>query len=159
MAKHGVEFKPRVKLVKLCKAEYAQSVLASDRHISTMMPCTFIARGVIFSARSDCSAGWLKRQASSKYGLTTTNVLRAKPARRPVRQRSWMRFSSGIGLSRTAFLAGPALRCALKEQSVWEQESVIFLPVANSGGVMPETSRRNCECETDIRLAIVSCEM
>ncbi|MBN2138439.1 MAG: DUF302 domain-containing protein [Sedimentisphaerales bacterium] len=41
MAKHGVEFKPRVKLVKLCKAEYAQSVLATDRHISTMMPCTF----------------------------------------------------------------------------------------------------------------------
>lgn len=41
MAKHGVEFKPRVKLVKLCKAEYAESVLASDRHISTMMPCTF----------------------------------------------------------------------------------------------------------------------
>jgi uncharacterized protein (DUF302 family) len=41
MAKHGVEFEPRVKLVKLCKAEYAQSVLATDRHISTMMPCTF----------------------------------------------------------------------------------------------------------------------
>jgi len=41
MAKHGVEFKPRVKLVKLCKAEYAQSVLATDRHISVMMPCTF----------------------------------------------------------------------------------------------------------------------
>ncbi|MBN2269926.1 MAG: DUF302 domain-containing protein [Sedimentisphaerales bacterium] len=41
MAKHGVEFKPRVELVKLCKAEYAQSVLATDRYISTMMPCTF----------------------------------------------------------------------------------------------------------------------
>lgn len=41
MAKHGVAFEPRVKLVKLCKAEYAQSVLATDRHISTMMPCTF----------------------------------------------------------------------------------------------------------------------
>ena len=40
MAKHGVIFKPRVKLVKLCKAEYAKSVLTTDRHISCMMPCT-----------------------------------------------------------------------------------------------------------------------
>ena len=40
MAKHGVTFKPRVKLVKLCNAEYAKSVLTSDRHISCMMPCT-----------------------------------------------------------------------------------------------------------------------
>jgi len=41
MARHGVEFEPRVKLVKLCKPEYAKSVLTTDRHISTMMPCTF----------------------------------------------------------------------------------------------------------------------
>jgi len=41
MAKHGVDFGPRVKLVKLCQPEYAQSILASDRHISTMMPCSF----------------------------------------------------------------------------------------------------------------------
>ena len=40
MAKHGVEFEPRVKLVKLCKPEYAQSVLTTDRHVSTLMPCT-----------------------------------------------------------------------------------------------------------------------
>ncbi len=41
MAEHGgVTFKPRVKLVKLCKAEYAKSVLTTDRHISCMMPCT-----------------------------------------------------------------------------------------------------------------------
>ena len=40
MAKHGVEFGPRVKLVKLCKAEYAQSVLQTDRDVSTLMPCT-----------------------------------------------------------------------------------------------------------------------
>ena len=41
MAEHGgVSFKPRVKLVKLCKAEYAKSVLTTDRHISCMMPCT-----------------------------------------------------------------------------------------------------------------------
>ena len=41
MAKHGVTIKPRVKLVKLCNAEYAKSVLTTDRHVSTMMPCTF----------------------------------------------------------------------------------------------------------------------
>ena len=41
MAKHGVTFKPRVQLVKLCKAEYAKDVLTTDRHVSTMMPCTF----------------------------------------------------------------------------------------------------------------------
>lgn len=40
MAEHGVTFEPRVKLIKLCKAEYAKSVLTSDRHISCMMPCT-----------------------------------------------------------------------------------------------------------------------
>lgn len=40
MAKHGVTFKPRVKLVKLCNAEYAKSVLTSDRPISCMMPCS-----------------------------------------------------------------------------------------------------------------------
>jgi uncharacterized protein (DUF302 family) len=41
MAKHGVEFGPRVKVIKLCNAKYAQSVLTTDRHISTLMPCTF----------------------------------------------------------------------------------------------------------------------
>ena len=41
MAKHNVEFAPRVKLIKLCKPEYAKSVLQTDRYISTMMPCTF----------------------------------------------------------------------------------------------------------------------
>lgn len=41
MAKHGVEFEPRVKLVKLCKPQYAKSVLSTDRYVSTMMPCTF----------------------------------------------------------------------------------------------------------------------
>jgi len=41
MARHGVEFGPRVKLVKLCKPEYAKSVLTTDRYISTLMPCSF----------------------------------------------------------------------------------------------------------------------
>ena len=41
MARHNVEFGPRVKLIKLCKPEYAKSILETDRYISTMMPCTF----------------------------------------------------------------------------------------------------------------------
>ena len=40
MAKHGVEFKPQVRLIKLCKAEYAKAVLTTDRYVSCMMPCT-----------------------------------------------------------------------------------------------------------------------
>jgi len=40
LAKHGVEFKPRVKLVKLCNAKYAKSVLTTDRWVSCLMPCT-----------------------------------------------------------------------------------------------------------------------
>lgn len=41
MARHSVEFAPKVKLIKLCKPDYAKSVLQTDRYISTMMPCTF----------------------------------------------------------------------------------------------------------------------
>ncbi|MFA5784550.1 MAG: DUF302 domain-containing protein, partial [Phycisphaerae bacterium] len=40
MAKHGIEFEPRVSIVKLCNPEYAKNILTTDRHISTMMPCT-----------------------------------------------------------------------------------------------------------------------
>jgi len=40
MARHGVPFGPRVKLVKLCKPEYAKSILTTDRYVSTLMPCT-----------------------------------------------------------------------------------------------------------------------
>jgi len=41
LASHGVQFTPKVKLFNLCKPEFAKSILASDRYISTMMPCTF----------------------------------------------------------------------------------------------------------------------
>lgn len=40
LAKEGVHFAPKVRLVELCKPEYAKSVLSSDRFVSTMMPCT-----------------------------------------------------------------------------------------------------------------------
>jgi len=41
LAKHGIELKPRVRLVELCHSEYAKSILLTDRYIATMMPCTF----------------------------------------------------------------------------------------------------------------------
>ncbi|MFA5238521.1 MAG: DUF302 domain-containing protein [Phycisphaerae bacterium] len=40
LAKNGVDFKPGVRLIKLCKAEYAKSVLTTDRYVSCLMPCT-----------------------------------------------------------------------------------------------------------------------
>jgi len=39
MAKRGVVFKPRVKVVQLCNARYASSVLGTDRHVASLMPC------------------------------------------------------------------------------------------------------------------------
>jgi len=41
LAKHNVSFSPRITQIKLCRPEYAESVLTTDRHVSTMMPCTF----------------------------------------------------------------------------------------------------------------------
>ena len=38
--KAGYEFKPKVTIIKLCKAEYAQVVLSTDRYVSCLMPCT-----------------------------------------------------------------------------------------------------------------------
>ncbi|RKY04309.1 MAG: DUF302 domain-containing protein, partial [Planctomycetota bacterium] len=32
--------RPRVKLIKLCNAEHAKSVLTTDRWVSCLMPCT-----------------------------------------------------------------------------------------------------------------------
>jgi uncharacterized protein (DUF302 family) len=41
LAKHGVRFGPRVRLVQLCKAPYAAKVLEDAREMATMMPCRF----------------------------------------------------------------------------------------------------------------------
>ncbi len=40
LAENGVDFGPRVNLVKLCNAEHAKSVLMTDRWVSCLMPCT-----------------------------------------------------------------------------------------------------------------------
>lgn len=41
MAKQGVQFDSPVRIVELCKAEYAQRVLADNPEVSTMMPCAW----------------------------------------------------------------------------------------------------------------------
>ena len=40
LEKNGHPLGPRVKLIKLCNAEYANSVLTTDRHVACLMPCT-----------------------------------------------------------------------------------------------------------------------
>lgn len=39
LARQGVEFPHRVKVVELCKPEYAADVLGTDRYVATLMPC------------------------------------------------------------------------------------------------------------------------
>jgi uncharacterized protein (DUF302 family) len=41
LKKRGVDFAPEVRLVEICKAEYAESVLRSNRELATLMPCAF----------------------------------------------------------------------------------------------------------------------
>ena len=41
MAKQGIEFSGEVRLVELCKANYAQAVLETNPEVSTLMPCAF----------------------------------------------------------------------------------------------------------------------
>lgn len=38
--KAGYDFQPKVKIIKLCKAEYAKEVLTTDRFVSCLMPCS-----------------------------------------------------------------------------------------------------------------------
>lgn len=55
MAKHGVAFGPRVRLVEMCKAAYSADVLKTDRHIATLMPCA------IAVYEDDDGAVWLAK--------------------------------------------------------------------------------------------------
>jgi uncharacterized protein (DUF302 family) len=41
LAGQGVHFPHRVKVIELCRPEYADSVLTTDRHVATLMPCAF----------------------------------------------------------------------------------------------------------------------
>ena len=39
LAKEGVAFDTQVRIVELCHADYAKSVLTTDPHVATLMPC------------------------------------------------------------------------------------------------------------------------
>jgi uncharacterized protein (DUF302 family) len=41
MAKEGVTFEEPVRIVELCKAEYAKAVLTDNPEVSTLMPCAW----------------------------------------------------------------------------------------------------------------------
>lgn len=41
MAKHGVEFDSPVRIVELCKAQYANEVLKTNPEVATLMPCAW----------------------------------------------------------------------------------------------------------------------
>lgn len=41
MAKHGVEFPGKVRIVELCKADYAKEVLTTNPEVLTLMPCAW----------------------------------------------------------------------------------------------------------------------
>ncbi len=41
MSKRGVTFEPPVRIVELCKAEYAKEILTDNPEISTLMPCAW----------------------------------------------------------------------------------------------------------------------
>ncbi len=41
MAKHGVRFDRPVRIVELCKADYAKRVLSTNPEVSTLMPCAW----------------------------------------------------------------------------------------------------------------------
>jgi uncharacterized protein (DUF302 family) len=40
LARHGRSLGHRVKIVKLCQPDYAVDVLATDRHVASLMPCS-----------------------------------------------------------------------------------------------------------------------
>jgi uncharacterized protein (DUF302 family) len=55
MAKHGVVFTPKVRLVEMCKARYAAEVLRDDRRVATLMPCALAVY------EDDAGKVWLSR--------------------------------------------------------------------------------------------------
>jgi uncharacterized protein (DUF302 family) len=55
MAKHGVVFTPKVRLVEMCKARYAAEVLQDDRRVATLMPCALAVY------EDDAGKVWLSR--------------------------------------------------------------------------------------------------
>jgi uncharacterized protein (DUF302 family) len=78
MAKHGVAFTPKVRLVEMCKASYAAEVLRDDRRVATLMPCALAVY------EDDAGKVWLSRirtlPGSSDSGVPQPNGSAGPPA-------------------------------------------------------------------------------
>ena len=46
LEKHGQEFPHRVKIIELCQPQYAADILATDRYVACLMPCSTAVREV-----------------------------------------------------------------------------------------------------------------
>lgn len=62
LAKHGVTFTPKVRLVELCKAPYAAEVLRDTRAMATLMPCALAVY------EDDAGKVWISRLNSGLLG-------------------------------------------------------------------------------------------
>jgi uncharacterized protein (DUF302 family) len=73
MAKHGVAFTPKVRLVEMCKARYAAEVLQDDRRVATLMPCALAVY------EDDAGKVWLSRMniglMAKLFGGTVARVM------------------------------------------------------------------------------------
>jgi uncharacterized protein (DUF302 family) len=73
MAKHGVVFTPKVRLVEMCKASYAAEVLQDDRRVATLMPCALAVY------EDDAGKVWLSRMniglMARLFGGTVARVM------------------------------------------------------------------------------------
>ena len=76
MSKHGVKFAQPVRLIKLCKAEYAAEVLADAPFVSCLMPCTI---GVYRKADGKTYIAKMNTELMGKlFGGTIARVMGAK---------------------------------------------------------------------------------
>jgi uncharacterized protein (DUF302 family) len=85
MAKHGVDFAPQVRLVKLCKAPYAKEVLTDARHVACLMPCTLAVYegddGTVYISKMNTglmgklSGGTVARVMGGKVGPEERKIL------------------------------------------------------------------------------------
>jgi uncharacterized protein (DUF302 family) len=73
LAKHGVTFAPKVRLVEMCKARYAAEVLQDARAMATLMPCALAVYA------DDAGKVWISRLNSGLmaklFGGTVARVM------------------------------------------------------------------------------------
>lgn len=75
MAKQGVAFGSPIRIVELCKAEYAKEVLADNPEVSTLMPCAW---GVYKKAGKVYITGMNTGLMGKMFGGTIARVMGGK---------------------------------------------------------------------------------